>query len=119
METMQLMDRPKKKFESLDLSNLTSHTRYAYLVDNNTLSVVAIELTPNQEVKLLDVLMRSKKVLGWTITDIKGKPSNVSWMGIQDSHSSSDQAKTTFTCPYRTFAFRRMPFELCNSLTTF
>ena len=27
-----------------------------------------------------------------------------------------DQAKTTFTCPYGTFAFRRMPFELCNAL---
>ena len=25
-----------------------------------------------------------------------------------------DQEKTTFTCPYRTFAFRRMPFGLCN-----
>ena len=25
-----------------------------------------------------------------------------------------DQEKTTFTCPYGTFASRRMPFELCN-----
>jgi hypothetical protein len=25
-----------------------------------------------------------------------------------------DQHKTTFTCPYRTFAYRRMPFGLCN-----
>ncbi|XP_075473907.1 uncharacterized protein LOC142504956 [Primulina tabacum] len=25
-----------------------------------------------------------------------------------------DQEKTTFTCPYGTFAFRRMPFGLCN-----
>ena len=30
-----------------------------------------------------------------------------------------DQEKTTFTCPYRTFAFRRMPFGLCNAPTTF
>ena len=30
-----------------------------------------------------------------------------------------DQEKTTFTCPYGTFAFRRMPFGLCNSLATF
>ena len=30
-----------------------------------------------------------------------------------------DQEKTTFTCPYRTFAFRRMPFGLCNAPATF
>ena len=30
-----------------------------------------------------------------------------------------DQEKTTFTCPYETFAFRRMPFELCNAPATF
>ncbi|GJY34882.1 hypothetical protein Tco_0419351 [Tanacetum coccineum] len=26
-----------------------------------------------------------------------------------------DQDKTTFTCPYGTFAYRRMPFGLCNA----
>ncbi|GJR11547.1 reverse transcriptase domain-containing protein [Tanacetum coccineum] len=26
-----------------------------------------------------------------------------------------DQEKTTFTCPYGTFAYRRMPFRLCNA----
>nr|GEU48803.1 DNA-directed DNA polymerase [Tanacetum cinerariifolium] len=30
-----------------------------------------------------------------------------------------DPEKTTFTCPYRTFAYRRMPFGLCNALGTF
>ncbi|KAL4290032.1 hypothetical protein GQ457_14G017600 [Hibiscus cannabinus] len=30
-----------------------------------------------------------------------------------------DQSKTTFTCPYGTFAFRRMPFGLCNAPPTF
>ena len=33
--------------------------------------------------------------------------------------SLEDQEKTTFTCPYGTFAFRRMPFGLCNALGTF
>ena len=27
-----------------------------------------------------------------------------------------DQEKATFTCPYGTFAFRRMSFGLCNAL---
>nr|GFC04520.1 RNA-directed DNA polymerase homolog [Tanacetum cinerariifolium] len=30
-----------------------------------------------------------------------------------------DQEKTTFTCPYRTFAYRRIPFGLCNAPGTF
>ncbi|KAL4304006.1 hypothetical protein GQ457_10G014230 [Hibiscus cannabinus] len=30
-----------------------------------------------------------------------------------------DQEKTTFTCLYGTYAFRRMPFGLCNAPTTF
>nr|GFC33714.1 putative pol polyprotein [Tanacetum cinerariifolium] len=30
-----------------------------------------------------------------------------------------DQEKTTFTCPYGTFAYRKMPFGLCNAPGTF
>ncbi|KAM6547440.1 hypothetical protein CsatB_019116 [Cannabis sativa] len=30
-----------------------------------------------------------------------------------------DQEKTTFTCPFGTYAFRRMPFGLCNAPATF
>ena len=30
-----------------------------------------------------------------------------------------DQEKTIFTCPYRTYAYRRMPFGLCNAPATF
>ena len=30
-----------------------------------------------------------------------------------------DQEKTTFTCPFVTFAYRRMPFGLCNAPATF
>ena len=30
-----------------------------------------------------------------------------------------NQEKTTFTCPYDTFTFRRMPFGLCNAPGTF
>nr|GFA89144.1 reverse transcriptase domain-containing protein [Tanacetum cinerariifolium] len=30
-----------------------------------------------------------------------------------------DQEKTTFTCPYETFAYKRMPFGLCNAPDTF
>jgi len=30
-----------------------------------------------------------------------------------------DQSKTTFTCPYGTYAYRRMSFGLCNALASF
>nr|GEV77621.1 reverse transcriptase domain-containing protein [Tanacetum cinerariifolium] len=35
------------------------------------------------------------------------------------SDSPWDQEKTTFTCPYGMFAYRRMPFGLCNAPSTF
>ena len=37
----------------------------------------------------------------------------------QISIALEDQQKTTFICPYDTFAFRRMPSGLCNALATF
>ncbi|KAI3776250.1 hypothetical protein L1987_46023 [Smallanthus sonchifolius] len=33
--------------------------------------------------------------------------------------SPEDQEKTTFTCPYGTYVYRRMPFGLCNAPATF
>ncbi|KAL4331973.1 hypothetical protein GQ457_07G007960 [Hibiscus cannabinus] len=37
----------------------------------------------------------------------------------QNAITLDDQSKTTFTCRYGTFAFRRMPFGLCNAPATF
>ena len=33
--------------------------------------------------------------------------------------AAEDQEKTTFTCPFGTYAYKRMPFGLCNALVTF
>ena len=33
--------------------------------------------------------------------------------------ATEDQEKTTFTCPFGTYAYRRMPFGLCNAPATF
>ncbi|XP_021992121.1 uncharacterized protein LOC110888932 [Helianthus annuus] len=41
------------------------------------------------------------------------------WKSSQIAIHPDDQQKTTFTCPYGTFAFRRMPFGLCNAPATF
>ena len=37
----------------------------------------------------------------------------------QISIAPEDQKKTTFTCPYDTFAFKRMSFGLCKAPATF
>ncbi|XP_062088504.1 uncharacterized protein LOC133795068 [Humulus lupulus] len=39
--------------------------------------------------------------------------------GWQIVIAPEDQEKTTFTCPFGTFAFRRMTFRLCNAPATF
>ena len=49
------------------------------------------------------------------------------WYCFTDSYSGSnqisfapeDQEKTTFTCPYGTFTFKRLLFGLCNAAATF
>ena len=33
--------------------------------------------------------------------------------------TQKNQEKTTFTCPFGTYAYRRMPFGLCNAPATF
>nr|GEZ77476.1 retrovirus-related Pol polyprotein from transposon 17.6 [Tanacetum cinerariifolium] len=38
---------------------------------------------------------------------------------FQISIDPKDQEKTTFTCPYGTFAYKRIPFGLCNAPGTF
>ena len=38
---------------------------------------------------------------------------------IQIAIAIEDQEKTTFTCPFGTYAYRRMPFGLCNALAIF
>ena len=38
------------------------------------------------------------------------------YSGFSQIHvSADDQSKTTLTCPFNTFAYRRMPFGLCNA----
>ena len=37
----------------------------------------------------------------------------------QNVIAPKDQEKTTFTCLFETFGFKRMPFGLCNALGTF
>ncbi|XP_071909601.1 uncharacterized protein [Coffea arabica] len=57
----------------LELKPLPTHLRYEFLGENSTLRViVSADLDDEQCTKLLRVLRKHKKAMGWTIADIKG-----------------------------------------------
>ncbi|GKE05497.1 reverse transcriptase domain-containing protein [Tanacetum coccineum] len=89
----------------LELKGLPSHLEYAYLEGTDKLPVIIAKgLKDDEKDALLKVLKSHKWDIAWKITDIK---------------DPQDQEKTTFTCPYGTFTYRRMPFGLCNAPGTF
>jgi hypothetical protein len=61
------------------------------------------------------------------IDEILERLANHSFFSYLDGYSGfhqilihpDDQSKTTFTCPYGTFTYRRMSFGLCNAPTSF
>ncbi|GJW67658.1 reverse transcriptase domain-containing protein [Tanacetum coccineum] len=80
----------------LELKDLPSHLEYAYLEENDKLPVIIAKCLKDDEKRRLSD---------------KGY--------FQIPIDPQDQEKTTFTCPYGTFAYRRMPFGLCNAPDTF
>jgi len=58
---------------NLELKPLPENLKYAYLEDDDKLPViVSTSLDADQEEKLLQVLRRHKKAIGWTLADIPG-----------------------------------------------
>ncbi|KAL4384304.1 hypothetical protein GQ457_15G019240 [Hibiscus cannabinus] len=74
------------------------------LLDDNHKPTVDAQRRLNQAMK--DVVR--KEILKWLDAGYN-----------QIAIAPEDQSKTIFTCPYGTFAFRRMPFGLCNAPATF
>ncbi|RVW71789.1 Retrovirus-related Pol polyprotein from transposon 17.6 [Vitis vinifera] len=124
----------------LNLKPLPVELKYTYLEENNQCPVViSSSLTSHQEISLLKVLKRCKKAIGWQISDLKGisplplgepyssvpKKSGITVVQNEKGEeiatrlTSSWREKTTFTCPFGTYAYRRMPFGLCNAPATF
>ncbi|GJU55002.1 putative nucleotidyltransferase, ribonuclease H [Tanacetum coccineum] len=56
-------------------------------------------------------LIPSRTVTGWCVC--------IDYGFFQIPIAPEDQEKTTFTCSYGTFSYRRMPFGLCNAPATF
>ncbi|KAK8635274.1 hypothetical protein V6N13_023151 [Hibiscus sabdariffa] len=99
------------------------------LLEDNHKPTVDAQRRLNQAMK--DVVR--KEVLKWLdaciiylsliVNGLAGKPFYYFLDGYsgynQIAIAPEDQSKTTFTCAYGTFAFRRIPFGLCNAPTTF
>ncbi|GKB82514.1 reverse transcriptase domain-containing protein [Tanacetum coccineum] len=73
--------------------------------------IIAKDLSVEEKAALIKVLKSRKRAIAWKLSDIKGY--------FQIPIDPKDQEKTTFTCPYGTFTYRRMPFGLCNAPGTF
>ncbi|KAL6282531.1 hypothetical protein ACE6H2_013460 [Prunus campanulata] len=72
-EPKQPLKPSKQQPPKLELKPLPEHLKYAHLGAAETLPVIiAADLTPTEEDKLLRVLRKYQDALGWTIADIKG-----------------------------------------------
>nr|GEV93516.1 DNA-directed DNA polymerase [Tanacetum cinerariifolium] len=118
---------------TLELKPLPSNLKYAFLGHNNTLPVIVASDLSRLKRNSPSLCMHR------IVMDPDFKPSKdaqrrlnpnmkevvkkevLKWLdaGIIYPISDSKWAKTTFTCPYGTFAFHRMPFGLCNKTATF
>jgi hypothetical protein len=57
----------------VELKPLPDKLKYAFLGSNDTLPIIiASNLQKDQEDNLLEVLKEHKKVIGWTVVDLKG-----------------------------------------------
>nr|GEV84472.1 reverse transcriptase domain-containing protein [Tanacetum cinerariifolium] len=112
----------------LQFKELPSHLEYAYLEGVDKLRVIiSKDLEVDEKEALLKVLKSHKRAIAWKITDINGidprfcihkilmeedyKPAVQSQRRV---NPKIHEEKTTFTCPYGTVAYRRMPFGLYN-----
>nr|GEU35187.1 reverse transcriptase domain-containing protein [Tanacetum cinerariifolium] len=94
------------------LKDLPPHLEYAFMKSDNKLPVIIVkDLSIEEKTALIRVLKSHKRAIAWKLSDIKGY--------FQIPIDLKDHEKTIFTFPYRTFAYRRMPFGLCNALGTF
>nr|GEX83765.1 reverse transcriptase domain-containing protein [Tanacetum cinerariifolium] len=112
----------------VELKELPPHLEYAFLDENNKWPVIiSKDLSVNEKSALIEFLKSRKKAIAWKLTDIRGIDLEFCShkIPLEDDYSPKipidpkDQEKTTFTCPYGTFAYKRMSFGLCNGHGTF
>nr|GFB00386.1 reverse transcriptase domain-containing protein [Tanacetum cinerariifolium] len=129
----------------VELKDLPPRLEYAFLEGDNKLPVIiSKELGDEEKSALIKVLKSHKRAIAWKLSDIQGinsefythkilmeenyKPAVqhqrrvnpkihdvIKKRYFQIPIDPRDQEKTTFTCPYGMFAYRCMPFGLCNA----
>ncbi|XP_070004875.1 uncharacterized protein [Nicotiana sylvestris] len=57
---------------NVELKVLPTHLKYAFLETNNFSVIISANLTGTQELKLVELLKKHKKAIGWSIADIQG-----------------------------------------------
>nr|GEX26866.1 reverse transcriptase domain-containing protein [Tanacetum cinerariifolium] len=106
----------------VELKDLPPHLEYAFLEGDDKLPVIiAKDLSVEEKTALITALKSHKRAITWKLSDIKGIDPEFCTHKIlmKEDFELEDQEKTTFTCPYGTFAYRRMPFGICNAPGTF
>nr|GEW58277.1 hypothetical protein [Tanacetum cinerariifolium] len=110
----------------VELKVLPPHLEYAFLEGDDKLPVIIVkDLSVKEKTALITVLKSHKRAIAWQLSDIKGINPEFCTHKIlmEDDFKPAVQhqrrEKTTFTYPYGTFVYRRMPFGLCNALGTF
>nr|GEY21826.1 hypothetical protein [Tanacetum cinerariifolium] len=100
--------------------DLPPHLEYAFLEGDNKFPVIiAKELGDEEKSDMIKVLKSHKRAIAWKLSNIQGTNPEFCTHKILMEEDYKPAEKTTFTCPYGTFAYRRMPFSLCNAPSTF
>nr|GEV96985.1 reverse transcriptase domain-containing protein [Tanacetum cinerariifolium] len=88
----------------------------AMTVDENSESESDTEEPPFEKITF-NIDYKIKTSFKEPLTDLELKPlsDNLEYIPVD----LMDQEKTTFTCPFGTYAYRSMPFGICNALATF
>ncbi|GJY23165.1 reverse transcriptase domain-containing protein [Tanacetum coccineum] len=94
------------------------------LLDNDPFQLPLMDLKQSEVTKAKSSIEEPPEL------DLKDLPSHLEYAFLEENDKlpviiakgyfqipidPQDQEKTTFTCPYGTFAYRRMPFGLCNA----
>nr|GEW64749.1 reverse transcriptase domain-containing protein [Tanacetum cinerariifolium] len=139
-EAKSSIDEPPE----VELKDLPPYLEYVFLEgDDNLPVIIAKDLSVKEKATLLKVLKSYKQAIAWKLSDIKATHKDHFPLPFMDQMlerlagneyycfldgfsgyfqipiNPKDQEKTTFTCPYGTFVYRRMPFGLCNAPGTF
>nr|GEZ99039.1 reverse transcriptase domain-containing protein [Tanacetum cinerariifolium] len=126
-ETQYKEDEPPE----VELKELSPHLEYSFLGDNGKWPVIiAKDLSstkkPISSTKLNEAIRKDHFPLSFMDQMLERLAGNEYYCFLdgfsgyfQIPIDPKDQEKTTFTCPYGTFAYKPIPFGLCNAPGTF